>query len=308
MTFMDEQKQMRFSDNVENAIATPKEVNQLKDWFARGKRERFNVNILISPGMAHEMLKHNKDNRRLNSLSVARIIREIQKGQFRNTTQGITFAKTGRLLDGQHRLKAIEESGIPTKMLIWFGDDPAHFEFLDLTAGRTPAEIAGMKGLDNTVARASIASVYITTKKGAAYSPSRNEIYQTICNMDAVDPSAMTEALRFGDAMRKQKLVGIGLTPAALAYWKISTETLRSSKLDEFAMKMKTGADLSMNSPILRFRMGVAKLPSTGNYRNLTIKKAAGLILTWNAWLRNPNRAPLRLLDWEASPDLPEVV
>ena len=81
--------------------------------------------ISITPEMAKEMLSKNNTNRRIRNRRVSLYADQMKKGNWHLTGQTITIAKDGTLLDGQHRLSAIIEAGVPVEFLVVSDIDPA---------------------------------------------------------------------------------------------------------------------------------------------------------------------------------------
>lgn len=59
------------------------------------------------------------------------------------THQGIAFDTNGRLIDGQHRLHAIIEAGVPIQISVTRGCSAASFSILDRGANRSQSDILG---------------------------------------------------------------------------------------------------------------------------------------------------------------------
>lgn len=77
---------------------------------------------VVTPEMAAEWIRSNlPENRRVSKALVARFKRDMLAGNWRFTHQGIAFDRDGRLVDGQHRLLAIIESGVSAKMMVTVG-------------------------------------------------------------------------------------------------------------------------------------------------------------------------------------------
>ena len=74
--------------------------------------------ITITPAMATEMLKGNVANRPLSKDWVRALSKLIKDGDFRTTHQGIALNSNGAVVDGQHRLYAIIDAGIPVRMVV----------------------------------------------------------------------------------------------------------------------------------------------------------------------------------------------
>jgi hypothetical protein len=64
---------------------------------------------IVTPERAREWLKKNTDNRRLRPFAVDELHGAWERGEWKVTHQGIAFSKSGRLLDGQHRLTFISQ-------------------------------------------------------------------------------------------------------------------------------------------------------------------------------------------------------
>lgn len=91
---------------------------------------------MITPERAAEYLGANLGNRRQRASVISRYAKEMTVGRWLTTHQGIAFGWDGRLLDGQHRLRAVVESGISVQMLVVRGIDPAAFTLIDHGAKR----------------------------------------------------------------------------------------------------------------------------------------------------------------------------
>lgn len=86
--------------------------------------------VFITPEIAAKYLERNyKGNRKLSQRRVDYFVQLLRDGLFRTTHQGIGFDKDGNLIDGQHRLWAIVESGIGAEMQVTAGLDAAHYIF-----------------------------------------------------------------------------------------------------------------------------------------------------------------------------------
>ena len=97
-----------------------------------------NVTIeLVTPQQALQMLQHNAGNRPLRKRFVDQYVDDILRGKWKLSHQGVAFSKEGRLLDGQHRLTAIVESGVSVQMVIARNVDEASFLVMD--RGKTRA-------------------------------------------------------------------------------------------------------------------------------------------------------------------------
>lgn len=75
----------------------------------------------ITPEIAAEMLKDNRSNRKLRPTVWRRFMRDMITSSWDMGTGMIVFDKDGRLIDGQHRLTAVVESGVTIQSVVLRG-------------------------------------------------------------------------------------------------------------------------------------------------------------------------------------------
>ncbi len=92
----------------------------------------------ISPEQAEEYLALNRGNRNIVQSHVAAMARDIAAGQWMFNAQPICFSRSGRLLNGQHRLSAVLEAGEPIEVLVMRGLPEEAFETYDKQAKKAP--------------------------------------------------------------------------------------------------------------------------------------------------------------------------
>lgn len=98
----------------------------------------------VSPETAAEWLALNIGNRRIRKGWVLTLTSRINRGEWMLSHQGVAFNQSGRLCDGQHRLSAIIQSGIPTEIAVFRDVPDDSFKVLDQGAKRTNEDISGM--------------------------------------------------------------------------------------------------------------------------------------------------------------------
>lgn len=106
----------------------------------------------ITPEYAKELLASNHKNRNIRTAHVDGLKRDMRKGSWRYTGDPIRVSwpteefPNGVLLDGQHRLSAIVESGTTQKMIIVSGLDPKSKIVMDTGVRRTVGDQLEMDG------------------------------------------------------------------------------------------------------------------------------------------------------------------
>ena len=95
----------------------------------------------ITPARAEELLANNSNNRHLRKSKVSTYALQMQAGFWRaDSNDAILVAEDGELLNGQHRLHAVVEAGIPVNMAIRYGASKDIYPVLDQGLARTTAD------------------------------------------------------------------------------------------------------------------------------------------------------------------------
>jgi len=93
----------------------------------------------ITTERAEQYLAANRGNRNIVQAHVAAMARDIVNGRWMFNAQPICFSRSGRLLNGQHRLSAVLEAGEPIEVLVMRGLPEEAFETYDKQAKKAPA-------------------------------------------------------------------------------------------------------------------------------------------------------------------------
>lgn len=275
---------------------TKQERRTLDAYIQRGKTERFSLVLNVTPGLAAAMLVHNIGNRPITEKQVAKHVDRLNRGEFILHHHGISFANTGALNDGQHRLTAIARSGVSGQLQITFGAERAEFGVIDQGHARTSGHILGISGYKNATAHAALARalVLITDSQLAASDPQYVSDYAMTLRQDVVDA-----AIHMG--LKHVKI--IGPTPITLAYYWIATRSSNAVKLPAFFAGIATGE--SLMHPKLKLRNWIVE-PHDSNRRRggrQIVQVATVIINAWNAWLTGRKTF---VVEWDGRASLPE--
>ena len=97
--------------------------------------------VNVTPEIAKKWLKGNKQNRPMRKAYVRSLAESMQRGEWTLTHQPIALIN-GRLLDGQHRLEAMIQSGLDKVPMTVAFDVPAEtFDVIDIGARRSHSDI-----------------------------------------------------------------------------------------------------------------------------------------------------------------------
>ena len=104
---------------------------------------------VITPEKAAEYLSRNIVNRPFKKDKIRQYAAAMRAGKWQLTHQGIAFKSTGELGDGQNRLKAVIEAGVPVEMTVFYDMDAT---ILDRGTPRSDRDTLIMSGIDSGVA------------------------------------------------------------------------------------------------------------------------------------------------------------
>ena len=100
--------------------------------------------INVTPKMAEIWLEQNvHNNRPVRDAEVTKFARDMVAGNWKVTHQGIAFNEDGKLIDGQHRLWAVVQSGCTVPMLVWEGLPEEALHLIDSGLARTASDSLG---------------------------------------------------------------------------------------------------------------------------------------------------------------------
>jgi hypothetical protein len=100
----------------------------------------------VTPEIAREWLLSNTHNRNLRQRVVLAYAADMEAGNWQWNGESIKFAEDGTLLDGQHRLAAIAESGVTLSMLVVRGLPNQTQETVDGGAKRKFSDVLHLRG------------------------------------------------------------------------------------------------------------------------------------------------------------------
>lgn len=201
--------------------------------------------MLITPKIAEKMLSSNTHNRPVYQLTVDCYARDMRLGLWRPNNQGIGFDINGVLIDGQHRLWAIIQSGVILEMLV-VTELPIESQLtVDTGKLRGVGDNLHLIGVDNGNIRSAIVRGLITICTGNKHIGKTSfglvnkvmDIYRK--EIDAVlENRTLIRSLMYSPALS-------AFTFAAKCYF---------NEVIDFEIKYFNGENLTAGNPILAFR------------------------------------------------------
>lgn len=196
----------------------------------------------ITPEIAQAMLTRNVGNRTFKPAAARKYLRAMRTGHFKSLNgEAIVFNWDGGLEDGQHRLTALIDSGLPfMDFLIVRGVAPKSNETMDQGAPRTVADGAAMRGFEDTrVLMAAVRWAWIYEKDwpgGLTHNPdlSAHELLEYLQENSHI-AYANTEVRR--EYPRAHRL----LMPSVATFVRVATDAVDPELSNEFFRALDTG-------------------------------------------------------------------
>jgi len=101
----------------------------------------------ITPIMAKQLLEVNDHNRKVSPANVLKIEEALISGEWQVSGQTIIISESGRLLDGQHRIHAVLNTGISMEHLVCRGIKDEAFKVIDTGKNRSGGDVLSIVGV-----------------------------------------------------------------------------------------------------------------------------------------------------------------
>ncbi len=202
---------------------------------------------IITPAMAAKWVHPsvNRDNRPLRDSQVKYLAKQILDGKWQLTHQGVAFADDGRLVDGQHRLNAIIMANRQVQMMITRGLKADAYKVVDCGLKRAASDrihIVDDPRQNLTIIHA--ISMYIRSTKREGQAIAVSEIEEEFIKMGDSWQWIGTEFVGCSVKLRRAAVM------ASFAVYHFVKPNLAVLCAEGY----KTGAELTLDSPILRLR------------------------------------------------------
>jgi hypothetical protein len=210
----------------------------------------------ITPAKALAYLARNRINRPLRQKWVESLAQQITSGNWQLTHQGIAIAKSGELIDGQHRLSAVVLADKAVHMTVATEVDDSVYKVTD----------CGLK-------RASHDRLHLVDSVGEnrlLCEVVGQYVRQALKVRGAIPTSAIEDAfLHYADSWlwigaQFSKRVPIFTRAGVLAAIGIY-HVIDKEKAAEFCHGYRTGENLTAGSPVLTLRRSIEGTPAAGN-------------------------------------------
>lgn len=262
---------------------------------------------IISPKEAALWLDtKNAHNRPISQSTVERYTQEIKAGRWKLNGQSVCFGKSGNLMNGQHRLKAIVAANKSIETLVVWGVDDSAFDTIDDGNKRSLGDVFAVSGEQNPALLSS--GVRFLWVYATGQIATRDLRKGTIATKPVLEETLKKHPLlrhstRFYSLL-KQRPGGLLISAGMAIGLHYLFALVDEKKADEFFNVLQSGIGLTEGHPILalRARMISAKRESSSRLTNSATYFY--VVTTWNAFASGE---PLKRLAFVQDTPPPEI-
>lgn len=249
--------------------------------------------VRVTPRVAEDILGRNVEhNRRINRALVERYALDMKNGDWSEENgETIKIGRDGTLLDGQHRLSAVVESGQTVRFLVVRNVEPDALSTVDAGKSRSFADVLHMRGQENA-RRVAAAAKYIwhyehnsMLSSGRAVS---HALLAKVLEEHPTLPKAVSEVHEYRPGIQPASVLSFVYALAREKHVRRAAQWL--AMVQEGEGLKKSDAAWHLRERLLHSRTG------RGAKEQLRIPYVAALMIkSWNATLDEEH---VRKLDW----------
>ncbi len=255
--------------------------------------------VLVTPEIASRWLRRNIDNRHEKAPLQVRLRRHLERDEWDAGT-AIRFGRSGRLLDGQNRLRAIEASGINAWVLVVEGSADATQATIDTGVSRKLGDLLTMRGEKHaTTLAGALGLLYLyrrTDELGISDARSRPNHLEALALLEA-EP-AIRDSVQIGQGTVARLLQSPSLA-GAMHY--VCSE-IDASDAAYYFDRLASGQGLVEGDPILTLRNDLVR-DLAASRKMPSRRRSAIAIRAWNAYRSGEKLTKLQWSPGGARPD-----
>lgn len=256
----------------------------------------------VTPERARDLLALNRHNRPLRQRYVQALATDMTAGNWRLNGEAIKIAKDGLLLDGQHRLAAVIESGATVEMMVVVGLDISDQETMDTGRKRSLADVLALRGEENVASLAAAVGIYWRRQAGQITSNASPTNQQALAVL--ADHPGLRHSVTYASRVARTLRYSQGLA-AALHY---EMSLLNAEDAGDFWSKLESGLGLHERHPIYILRRRLEDNAAVIGRKLDRLMVHAFTIKAWNAYREGRDMTLVRWTRGGANPEaFPEV-
>lgn len=262
--------------------------------------------VTVTPALATAWLALNSGNRKPSRAKIKRFAAAMKAQRWHVNGETVKFSITGRLIDGQSRLMAIEQAGVPVVLEIRAGLPDVAQESMDSGELRKGAHMLEMKGEANPAQLAAALKLVWLWRKGwlaghpwgVSLTMENGEVGALLASCPELKASV---GWVFGPGAKIERL--LTKSEAAFFHWLLGTADVEQR--DAFFEALVDGVGLTKQSPVYHLREKLLAERGGADSQARKIERRALVFKAWNAVYAGEK---LAALTWKAGEEFPGVM
>jgi hypothetical protein len=271
----------------------PIEYSMLMNNIRRGQRmfEKFQM----TPEVAKAILAHhNTNNRPMRAKHLTDLSREMRDGRWRLTGEAIIFGKDLRLLNGQHRLTAVVNSGVTIVTDIRAGIEEDTFAVIDRGKVRDAGDVLSIAGMPNPTRLGRAIRWAYTFEQGAIANRGGNLTPEEVLELAEDRYPTMSKFLSAGQAIYKLGDQQEGMVSGFL----FIINRANHSKAVEFSEAWRSNQWGGKYGAIGTMHKALGQMKARF-HRPMPMHRAYMLVTCWNHFLRGRTGTLKSYIEWD---------
>lgn len=238
----------------------------------------------VTPERARQWLQQNRRNRRVRETKVATYARDMANGNWTTDVSAICFAEDGTLINGQHRLLAVVESGATIRFVVMRGTPMDAMKTMDSGVRRTTGDALSLRGERYALVLASVARLAMQHQTGTIQASYRKQDFSSTEIIDFIgEHPDLRDWARIAVHLRSRLQIRPSICGAA--GWTIA-QVAPQNQVETFFDSLYERTELKKGSPVLALDYRLRQL----QLQRARVDRRAELglyIMAWNAWRQN---------------------
>ena len=287
------------STNPSNSDTLPELTSQqLSKWLSSPPEN--SRRVPIGPELALDVLENlNKGNRTKKPEEIRRYATDMKAGNWKLTGESIKFGTDGMLKDGQNRLSACIQAGVPFGTHVVFGIDPEVFANMDRGKNRNPSDVFHIAQISYPSDTSATVRWLILLDSGEAKARTTFQPDHLLREYGSLDAAQLEACVKI--ARKIKSLIKQPVGPLAAMYYLARQKN--AQKADEFFKKWANGEPHPIQQKLTK---KIMKMASDNNGRVHDVVRTALLVQAWNHFVKGQKGAMTKL-DWSLKLPFPTI-
>lgn len=256
----------------------------------------------ITPTRARDLLTTLAPNRNIRPRSVRMYAEDMKAGRWKLTGDPIRISKDGEVIDGEHRLRAIAQADVAIDTLVVYGVDMDARVAIDTGARRTLADHLAFLGESDTNNTASALNVLWARHNDCIFTRKLVGSHQQLIDLLRQHPG-IRDSVKLTRGVTRQVRLPRGLSAALHYDMSRLPDSAAAADTADFWERVKTGADMPVNHPVMQLRKRAAENAATVGRKVDQLTIHAWIIKAWNYYRAGTE---IQALSWRRGGANPE--